>query len=162
MYVSCTPAIRKLERVTQICVEGKMCDSLFKSNLHTSCSKTGANLVKERDLIKESLEMWRQNDADNIVRRLEKHQEEDAESEFENDKSFSDALKRLTVEAQRQRLRFTKETHEIEKSKRYDAYEGHVRGGQSSFGKRHSRRKHKTKKRVFYFNDKNLNDAFFS
>ena len=121
------------------------------------------NLVKERDLIKESLEMWRQDDADNIVRRLEEHQDEDVESEFENDKSFSDALKRLTLEARRQRFRLSKETQEVEKSKRYDAYEERARRGQdsSSVEKRRSRRKRKSKKRVFYFSDKNLTSAFF-
>ena len=120
------------------------------------------NLVKERDLIKESLEMWRQDDADNIVRRLEEHQDEDVGSEFENDKSFSDALKRLTLEARRQRFRLSKETQEVEKSKRYDAYEERARRGQdSSVEKRRSRRKRKSKKRVFYFSDKNLTSAFF-
>ena len=85
------------------------------------------------------------------------------ESEFENDKSFSDALKRLTLEARRQRFRLSKETQEVEKSKRYDAYEERARRGQdsSSVEKRRSRRRRKSKKRVFYFSDKNLTSAFF-
>jgi hypothetical protein len=106
--------------------------------------------------------MWRQDDADNIVKRLEEHQDEDVESEFESDKSFSDALKRLTLEARRQRFRLSKETQEIEKSKRYDVYEERTRRRRdSNIEKRRSRRRRKSKKRVFYFNDKNLTSAFF-
>ena len=133
----------------------------LRSELKRQKSKC-TNLVKERDLIKESLEMWRQDDADNIVKRLEEHQDEDVESEFESDKSFSDALKRLTLEARRQRFRLSKETQEIEKSKRYDVYEERTRRRRdSNIEKRRSRRRRKSKKRVFYFNDKNLTSAFF-
>ena len=150
----------------------------LKSALKRQKSKC-INLVKERDLIKESLEMWRQDDADNIVRRLERHQEIQADEEFENDKSFSDALKRLTVEARKQRVELSKATRDIETSKRYESpsvsFPRHVRrhSDRSSLSakKKSSRsgssssssgsRKRKTKKRVFYFNDKDLNEAFF-